>query len=661
MLRFFRALTKSWIGPAIMGLLLIALGFLGSGSVRSLFGGRVGNAVVQAGGHSVSDNEFSKLFQHQEEAYLQRTGQAYPLEEAVKQGADKQLVQQLADHNAYLEMLARSGIRPSDAVVAAELKQQAESGKSPAIAQIFDAVTGRFKPEGLQLLLQNNGISMDRFQRDLADEIADNDFGSAIGGSFQPPRIAGAIEATLALESRDLTYFVIPTNSVPVPPQPTDAQLTALIQQYKDRLMLPERRKITVVRFSAKAVAPTLTVDPAMVQQQFEAQKAKYAKPELRSLVEIPLNDPSKAGAVQAALARGEDPQAVAKSVGVDAVSYADQPQSAVTDAKAGAAAFAMKEGQVSGPVQGDFKTVILKVTKVTPAQAPDLAAARTQIEADLRQSLAVDKVYDLSQKFEDLRQGGATLAAAAAKLGLTAVAVGPITADGKELVSGQPNPVVSQKLLQNAFQLPQGGDSDVEQDADKGEYYAVHVDQVIPPSLPGLAEPGVRDFLTNVYKQQTVLAALQKEGKAAQDALNKGQTFEAVAATYKAQVAHQVGMQEATSQQLEQTLGQAFLEAAFGSKPGVVFAIGSDKLSGIVVGKVDALHIPDPKEVAAIIDQVRQRTGQGYLDGLQQAVHRAALAMVKPTTDLALARTAMGVDAEMLARVTKAPAGKAK
>ncbi len=97
-----------------------------------------------------------------------------------------------------------------------------------------------------------------------------------------------------------------------------------------------------------------------------------------------------------------------------------------------------MKEGAVSAPVQGDFKTVVLKMIKITPAQAPDLAAARTQIEADLRQSQALDKVYDLTQKFDDLRQGGAGVADAAAKLGLTAVHVGPVAADGKDPLSGQ-------------------------------------------------------------------------------------------------------------------------------------------------------------------------------------------------------------------------------
>jgi peptidyl-prolyl cis-trans isomerase D len=393
MLRLFRAFAKSWFGPAIMGLLVIAFGFLGSGGIRSMFGGPISNAVVSAGSRVVTPNQFQKMFQRNEEAYQQRTGQAFPLEQALTEGADKGMLQDLAAQTAYFEMLSRSGIRPSDDVVAIELRRQAESGQAAGLAQIFDSVTGKFRPDGLRQLLANNGISMSEFQRELADSIADSDFASAVREGYQTPRIYAAIQAALLLESRDVTYFVIPAASVPVPPQPTDAQLIALMQQHREQLTLPERRKLTIVRFSAKALAPTLTVDPKAVEQQFEAKKDSYGKPELRSFIEIPLNDPKEAASVGAALSKGEDPSAVAKSVGVDAVPYADQPESAVADRKAAAAAFAMKEGDVSGPVQGDFKTVILKVTKVTPAAAPDLNAARAQIEADLRQSEATDKV----------------------------------------------------------------------------------------------------------------------------------------------------------------------------------------------------------------------------------------------------------------------------
>jgi peptidyl-prolyl cis-trans isomerase D len=640
-----------------MGVLVIAFGILGGG-VRDVLRGHIANAVVQAGDRTVTEAQFQKMFNRNQEAYLQKTGQPYPLEEAIRQGADQSMLQDLASQTAYFEMLSRSGIRPSDDVVATEVRRQAESGNSPELAQVFDSVTGKFKPELLRQLLGNNGITIDEFQRELADSIADQDFGSAARQGFETPRIYAAIQAALLLESRDVTYFVIPATSVPVPPKPTDDQLKALIEQFRDRLMLPERRKLTVVHFSAKALAPTMPVDPAAVQQQFDAKKATYGKPETRSLVEIPLNDPSKAAAVQAALNAGQDPAAVAKSVGVDAVTYTDQPQSAIADSKAAAVAFTMSAGQVSGPVQGDFKTVILKVISVTPGQAPDINAAKAQIVADLQLSEATDRVYDLSQKFEDLRQGGATIQDAATKLGLTVETLGPVTADGKDLVSGQPNPSLTPKLLTTAFELQQGADSDVEADADKGEYYAVHVDQVIPPSPPGLDEQGVRPFLTQAYYQQAIVGALQKKAADAQAALQKGQTFEAVAATYSAQVAHQLGMTRAAAQQLSQTFGQEFLAAAFGAKPAQVFSTGSDALKGLLVARLDAIHPGDPKQVAAVLEALRQRSAQTYMEGLQDAVRQASVTMIRPQTDLQLARNAMGVDAAMVARLTKGQTG---
>ena len=655
MLRYFRAFTKSWFGPAIMGAILVSLTFLGTGGIRNVMGGRIANAVISAGSRQVTQTEFQKMFQRNEEAYQARTGQPFPLEQAVKEGADKNMLQQLSEQTAYAEMLSQSGIRPSDEVVAEELKRQAESGKAPGLAAMFDAVTGKFRPQALQVLLANNGLTITQFQRELADEIADNDFQGAIAGGFAPPRIYAAVEGALALETRDVTYFVIPLSSVP-PPKPTDAQLVALMQQHKDQLMLPERRRFTIVRFSAKAMAPTLTVDPKAVEQQFQARQASYTKPETRSLVEIPLNDPSKAAEVAQRLTKGEDPQAVAKSVGVDAIAYTDQPQSGIADARAGAAAFAMKEGQVSGPVPGDFKTVIIEVTKVTPAQAADLNAARAQIQAQLQQTQAIDKVYDLSQKFDDLRQGGASFADAAAKVGATVVAIGPVGADGKDL-QGQVNPALSQKTLATAFQLSQGADSDVEQDADKGEYYAVHVDQVLPPAMPSLDEPGVRPAMTQAFIQQTVVTALQQKAAAAQAALQKGQTFEAVASGYGATVSHQLGLQQANAQQQEQTLGRAFVGSAFQTKQGQFFTAGSDPLKGFVVARLDAVHVADPKQVAAILQVIQQKSAQTYVTGLQQAIREAAVRMVKPNTDLALAREAMGVDAAMAARADKAAA----
>lgn len=658
MLRFFRGFAKSWFGPAIMGVLVVAFAIFGSTSIRGVLNGGSGDAVVSAGSRTVSEQQFRQIVQQNEQQYQQKTGQPFPIQEAIKEGYDQSLVDKLADQTAYAEMLARSGIRPTGDVVAVELKREAESGKSPGLAQVFDSVTGKFRPAALQQLLQANGLTEAQFERELTDDIADQDFGSAIGGGFLLPRTYAAIEAALLLQSRDVTYFVIPETSVPPPPPPTDAQLNALIQKFKDRLMLPERRTLTVVRFSAKALAPSIPISPAAVEQQFEAKKASYVKPELRSLVEIPLNNPSDAAKVEAALKAGEDPNAVAKSVGVDAIAYTDQPETAIADRKAAAAAFAMQAGQVSGPVQGDFRTVVLKVTKVTPPQAPDLAAARSQIQAELQQNAAIEKVYDLSQKFEDLRQGGASFTDAANKLGLTTTTVGPITQDGRVLAGAPPPTTVDQKVLATAFQLPAGGASDVEQDTDKGEFYAVQVGQVMPPSLPKLDEPNVRNLLTAIYDQQTIVGALQQKAAAAQAAIQKGQSFAEAAAPYHAVVSHQIGLQQSTAQQYQKTYGKDFIGLAFEAKPGQVFVAGSDPLKGMIVARVDSARAATPQQIAAVIQPIRQKMTEDYFQGLEQSIHQAAVQMIKPKTNLALARTALGVDASTAPGAGRAQGG---
>jgi peptidyl-prolyl cis-trans isomerase D len=354
---------------------------------------------------------------------------------------------------------------------------------------------------------------------------------------------------------------------------------------------------------------------------------------------------------VVARLKAGQDPNAVAKSIGVAAVAYTDQPESAVADVKAGAAAFALKVGEVSQPVQGDIKTVVIKVTKITPGQAPSIDAARPQIEADLRQSEALDKVYDVSQKFEDARQGGDSIAVAAGKVGATTISVGPVTAEGKDLITGQVNPALTPKLLKTAFAMAANDDSDVEQDADKGEYYAVHVDHIQPSAVANLNDPGIRPAVTQLYYQQTMVAALKAKADAASAAIAKGQSMEAAATAAGGHVVHQVGLQRVNARQYEQAMGDELLQAVFSAKPNVVFVALSPPMAGYVVGRLDAAHPADPKTVAAMIDPMRQRADQTYLEGIASATRAAAVKMVKPVTDLALADSAIGIDAAMIAK----------
>ena len=62
-------------------------------------------------------------------------------------------------------------------------------------------------------------------------------------------------------------------------------------------------------------------------------------------------------------------------------------------------------------------------------------------------------------------------------------------------------------QILKSAFARAQGEDGDLE-DAGPGEYFAVHVDRVMPPSLPPLEEK--RALLAQAYTHEQILKALK-------------------------------------------------------------------------------------------------------------------------------------------------------
>ena len=90
--------------------------------------------------------------------------------------------------------------------------------------------------------------------------------------------------------------------------------------------------------------------------------------------------------------------------------------KSAIVDPAVADAAFALKEGEVSAPVQGQFGAVIVTVLKIEPEVTKSLADVTPSCATTSRCERAKTQVQDIHDKIEDDRAGGATLADAAQK-----------------------------------------------------------------------------------------------------------------------------------------------------------------------------------------------------------------------------------------------------
>lgn len=627
-----RSTARNPVAIALMGLLILVflvIGVGGNGRFPDAFRANRADAVVSAGAHSMGASDFRRLFDQQKQKLEADNKQTIASAVLVENGFDQQILTAIAQDESLAEMLQRSGVTPGEALVDEQIRK---------LPFAFDRVTGKFSEQQFDQFLQSQGLTARQAQQELGDELAQRHFVYAAEAGFRAPRIFAALNAAAGLENRDIAYFIVNPNIIPTPAAPTDAQLGAFMKEHAAQLMRPEMRTITLVRFSATALAPTTNVDEAAIAKEFEFRKSTLAAPETRSVAQIPVKTPAQGADAAARLAKGEDPGAIARSYGVQAIVYADKPQSALADRKLAAAVFALKAGETRGPLQGDLGLAAVRVFKVTPAKIVTLADARPKIEADLKQKAARNRAYEMSQVYDDAKSGGASLADAAAKAGAAPVIIGPFAAGGQDL-HGQPIAGLDEKIIKSAFAKHVGEDADLE-DAGSGEYFALKVNQVTPPALPALQE--ARPQLAKAYQTQLFMQALRSKADGLLAELRAGMTIEKAAASVGATVVRQAGLQRIAAARY-QALGRGFLEAIFAAKPGNAFAAGAP--NGVYIAKLEAVRAGDPTAMANVVNAIRGRLGEGYLAELTAAAKSAAQAEVKAQINLPLARQAIGVD----------------
>ena len=624
MLAFFRMLSQSKITWIIIGIPLVG-GLLLIGNTRANLAGLfTANSVITAGSRTYGPNEFKREF----EAYRTRQaqqGQTLSVDDMVAQGMDQQMLQAFAKRESLAEELRRDGIAPDDSLIVDEIRK---------IAAFFDPISGKFDEKTYEQRLSENQLTPEIFQNGLRDEAAGNQLSAGVAAGLKPPLLLSAALSDFEFESHNLSFFSVNPKLLGAPPTPTDAQLTTLMNANAQALTTPETRVFTVVRFSAKALAPTVTADPAEVQKRFDFRKDTLSTPEKRTVVQIPAKSADEASAIAAKLAQGVDPAAAAKASGEQPLTYTDQPKGGIADPKVADAAFALAEGKSSGPIQGQLGLAVVKVLKVTPGHAVTLDEARPKIEEEIKAENAANKAYDLSQKFEDAHDKGAGIIDAAKAAGVASEPVGPVTAQGQG-PDGKPLGL-SPKLLTTGFGLTQGAESDMIQE-DKGEYFVVRADKVIAPQPPTLDK--VRPKLTQ-YFQQTEMQkrmAAKLDGLIAQ--IKKGESLDAAAASVGAKV-NQMAMTRQQAQSNNQIPPEQ-LEKIFSAKAGDLFA------SGAAVVKVASVQAPTLQVAGQTIAAAQDQLARQIFDEISEESGAYAQTKLKTKVNLALARQAIGASAD--------------
>jgi peptidyl-prolyl cis-trans isomerase D len=638
MLSFFRSMAKSKVLAVLLGLPLLA-GLLTIGSVRADLGNVFArDAVITAGSRVYTSADFKREFEsYRRES--QQQGQPITPEEAVAQGLDQRMLGAFAERESMSQMLHKLGVWPSDKLVVEQI------GK---IKAFFDPISGKFDQKTYVSRLQENGLVPATFEKNLRDEVAFNHFASGVASGLRAPRVYGALVGAFGYEVHSLSLFAINPKILGEEPKPTDAELLKLMKANAAALTDPETRTLTLVRFSAQQIAPTVTADPAEVKKRYDFRKDTLSSQEARSLVQISVKTPQQAAEVASQLRKGYDPTAVAKSVGSDPLNYANAIKTSIADPKVADAAFALPAGAVSDPIQGQLGLAVVKVLKVTPGHTVSFEDAKAQIEQEVKAAAAADKANDQAQKFEEAHEKGSTLAEAAKVAGATPVQVGPVSSQGND-ADGKPSGL-SPRLLKEAFALPQGGETDAVQDT-KGEYFAVRVDKIIPPALPTLDK--VRPRLTEFFLQQEMSKRLSAKLDELSARVKKGESLDAVAQSVGSAVTH-LSITRTQAQQ-SRNLRPEQVSQIFAAKTGDVITTGA------VVARIDSITPPAAGVIAATLPGGQVQMSRGIFEEMQQEGRAWAKSQVKPKVNITLARQAIGVQSGDGKAAPGAPLGKAQ
>jgi peptidyl-prolyl cis-trans isomerase D len=625
MISVFRKFARSkW---AVGFLIICGFAVVFTGAQMDVFSGFGPKHVISAGSRSLDQTQFRQEFERIRDNASQQTGRAMTIDDLVKENLH---VRYLEENTRKLGLLAwawDAGIRPGKELVIQQIR---------ALPAFFSQLTGKFDEAEYQRILAEQGVTPAQLEQELLDQQTLTHFGSAVVAGARMPRVYGAVLAARAMETRDGRWFQITTAQIEPVGAPTDAQLTAFMNENAAQMRMPEFRTVSVVLFG-DAGASNAPIEESRIVERFNFKKDTLSLPERRTFVTLTAPDKAAADRIAAALRSGQAPQAVGQANGgVRPADYTETPRSAVTDPAVAAAVFGAAVGQVTDPVQARVGFTVAKVTAATPAQPATLESARSTLIAELRAEDAKAKVFQRVEQYEKARGEGKNLEQAVQAIGARLVPLPPFTQDGK-LPNGQALNAPPQ-IIENAWRLTKGGESDVI-DAGQGQYFVLRLDDIRPAALPALAE--IREPLAREWINRETARRLAAKADELSARVRGGQDIAAVAASAGATLTSRSGVQQTPAIQTE--LGEGLLRGLFGQARGQVFS-GQTAQTTWVVGRVDGIHPPAAALAAPVSEQIRMRGSPEMGNAMAELIIEAAARKTKARNDPALALTALGV-----------------
>jgi peptidyl-prolyl cis-trans isomerase D len=450
-----RKASSNWLGKIIMatvmGVLIISFGVWG---IADIFRGFGQSTLAKIGRTEISAEQFRQIYTDKLQQLGRQFGRPLTMDQARAFGLDRQVLQQTIAEAALDEEARRMGLGQSDA----EVMRMIYSDPN------FKGLGGTFEPARFQSTIRQFGYTEQRYLAEQRRLALRRQIAGTISAGLEPPKVLIDALTRFQNEQRSVEYVKLDTAQAGTIDPPSPETLAAYFDDHKTQFRAPEFRKLSFVVINPEEIGKWTEVSDEDARKVFEQRRDKLGTPERREVSQMVFANADEALAARGRITSGLsfDDLAKERNLSLSDVDLGMIAKSAIIDPAVAEAAFSLPSGEVSQPVQGQFGVALLKIGKIEPGVTPSYEGLAAQVKKEIAIERARAKVAELHNKMEDERGGGASVAEAAQKLGLTAVTIDAVDRSGRmpngQLVSNIPRGL---DVVSQAFSSDVGVDND--------------------------------------------------------------------------------------------------------------------------------------------------------------------------------------------------------
>ena len=435
----------------VMGVLIVSFAVWG---IADIFRGFGQSTVAKIGHTEISVGQFRELYTEKLQQIGRQFGRPLTPEQARSFGIDRQVLQQTIAEAALDEEAQRLGLEQSNA----ETRRVILSDPN------FKGTNGAFDPARFQAAIRQFGYSEQRYVADQRRVSLRRQIAGSISAGLEPPKVMIEALSRFQNEQRSIDYVKLEAAQAGTVEPPSPETLAGYFDEHKIQFRAPEYRKIVFVAITPEAIGKWTEVSDADARKLFEQRRDQLGTPEKREVSQIVFPNTEEAMAARNRLASGTSFDDLAKERGLKPadVDLGLVTKSEIIDPAVADAAFSLPSGEMSQPVAGKFGVALLKIGKIEPGVEVSYESVAANLKKEIATERARKSVSDLRDKMEDERGGGASVAEAGQKLGLTPVTIDAVDRSGR-LPDGQPAGNIPRGLdvVSQAFASDVGVDND--------------------------------------------------------------------------------------------------------------------------------------------------------------------------------------------------------